>query len=95
MLAIAAEFYTEDPASSLLRVDIGLGGLDQTIPGPRRFMMDSRPRTVHSYTERRVLATLEVKDDPVAAARQLLDRLLVSLLPAGIDIFDELSTGSH
>jgi len=101
LLALVGHFYADLPVASPLRCDLELLGLDRALSffasyrhgGSGGFHDGSDvPRVTDSRYERggafpaRLLA-----EDPRSAARELLDPLLVSIVPEQVDIFGRLA----
>jgi hypothetical protein len=91
-LAITAAFSAEDASAALLRVDVGLEGLDGGTPGPNERRFGGKPRRIVPYAERRIFSLVDVATDPVGAAESLLARFLASIDPSGSDVFRTLTS---
>jgi hypothetical protein len=93
-LTIAGNFFAEVPGAAMLRLDVGAQGLagamswalcqGLTLDGVDLRASDS------NYLERALATSHEILDDPVAVARRLLDRLLISFVPEESDVFVRL-----
>jgi hypothetical protein len=96
-IAIAGAFLAGVPGVTMLRIDLGLRGLDGAVS-----FAASRGRAFHAgltqitdgdYRERIETGVREAARDPVTPARQALDRLLVSFLDPGEDPFEAIGRG--
>jgi hypothetical protein len=96
-LAIAGAFLIEVPGVTMLRIDLGLQGLDGAVS-----FASSRGRAFHAgqtqitdgaYRERIEAGVRECATTPATPAQAVLDRLLASFLDPGQDPFASIAHG--
>lgn len=93
-LSFAGQFFSTIPGASLVRIEIGLDGLQGCITSAAHLQMVpplNPPEVVdNQYRERTQGATRELANDPEPVARRLLDRMWISFVPEQIDTFVRL-----
>jgi hypothetical protein len=96
-IAIAGAFLKDVPGVTMLRIDLGLRGLDGAVSFAasrgRAFHAGQTPIADGDYRERIEAGARECAVDPLAPARHALDRLTVSFLGPGEDPFAALAHG--
>jgi hypothetical protein len=85
-LAIAGSFFEADRWATELRCDLSLTGLEGAEPTQR----SGRRATDAAYQARGYWRPRVLAESPDYVAAALLDRLLVSFLAAGVDVFADL-----
>jgi hypothetical protein len=96
-IAIAGAFLADVPGVTMLRIEVGLQGLDGAVSAAssrgRAFHAGQTQITDSDYRERIEAGVRECATDPSTPAREALDRLLVSFLDPGQDPFESLARG--
>jgi hypothetical protein len=95
-LSVAMHFFKQIQATSLLRVELSLQGLENAVSYAvsrgRINDLGQLRAADNNYRERTRTSTTEIADEPIKVARRLLDRLFVSFVPENMDTFDRLQT---
>lgn len=93
------QFLSEVPGVTMLRLDLGLQGLDGSVSSAsghgHAFSPSQAMVTDTDYRERIEAGTLECADDPRLPARDLLDRLFASLLSESQDPFTRVALATR
>lgn len=93
LLSVAGSFLREVSAASILRVELGLDGLEGALASATNqgSVLDSpQLRATGGYMERTRSSSIELVGDPETVARRLLDRFFVSFVPQNSDTFVRL-----
>lgn len=94
--AIAGAFYRHLAEASLLRVDLELGGLLDSVSnqasGGLAFDSDAPRVTENLYSVGDLFPASEFWSDPRDPVRRLLDPFMVAILEEGIDLIDWIAT---
>jgi hypothetical protein len=96
-VAIAGAFFADVPGVTMLRIDIGMRGLEGAVSYAasrgRAFHSGQTPISDGDYRGSTEAGALECATEPSTVARALLDRLLVSFLDPGEDPFESVARG--
>jgi hypothetical protein len=94
-IAFASSFLSEVPGVTMLRLDLGLQGVDGSVSSAsshgHAFSPSQTMVTDADYRERVEAGTHECADDPRSPARDLLDRLFASFLSESQDPFTRIA----
>lgn len=99
LLCIAGQLFSSIPEASLLRVDLELGGLLDSMSWQASqglaFNTNSPKVIENQYQAGGVFATRDLAEDPRQATRGLLDPFMVAILTEGSDLVGWVKTGNY
>jgi hypothetical protein len=93
LLSLAGHFLQDVPTASILRVELGLDGLQGATSYAEshgRAFHPDQLRASGGYIEGTRSSPRELASDPETIARRLLDRMFVSFVPENSDTFERL-----
>lgn len=88
LLQFAGEFYSDIPGVGLLRCELRLSNLDNAVSSIALHKLSKAhvPIAESAYVDGRLFSSHELRIDAPRCATEMLERLLISFVPDGVDV---------